>query len=170
MSTRQPFTSRAETRPSGPRRAIASYDTYAAAEAAVDSLADRHFPVEHPQIVARDLKMVEQVTGRLRPLDAFLRGALSGAIAGALIGWLFGLFNWTNPIVASAWLAFHGLWIGALIGGTAGLIAYLLLRGRRDFSSVGMLSADRYDLLVDEQFADEAAKLLASTDSTPSTS
>ncbi|MCW3014127.1 MAG: hypothetical protein JWO02_1219 [Solirubrobacterales bacterium] len=169
MSTRQPFTSRADTRPTGPRRAIASFDTYAEAEAAVDSLSDRQFPVEHTQIVARDLKMVEQVTGRMRPLDAFLRGALSGAIAGALIGWLFGLFDWTDPIVASAWLAFHGLWIGALVGGTAALIAYLLLRGRRDFSSVSVLSADRYDLLVDEQFADEAARLLASTESTGST-
>lgn len=167
MSTqRNPTRSPAsEARPSVARRMVAAYDAYAEAEAAVDSLADRGFPVEHAQIVGRGLKMVEQVTGRMRPLDAFLRGALSGALAGALIGWLFGLFNWTDPVVATGWLMLDGLWIGALIGGVTSLITYLvLLRGRRDFASVSTLSADRYELLVDEPVADEAAKLLASGD------
>ena len=47
-----------------PRRAIASYDSYAEAQKAVDSLSDEGFPVERVSIVAEDLRFVEQVTGR----------------------------------------------------------------------------------------------------------
>lgn len=36
-----------------PRRAVASYATYAEAESAVDHLADQKFPVERVSIVAR---------------------------------------------------------------------------------------------------------------------
>jgi hypothetical protein len=45
------------------RRVIASYDTYAEAEAAVDHLADQQFPVERIAIVGRDVSLIEQVTG-----------------------------------------------------------------------------------------------------------
>jgi hypothetical protein len=131
-----------------PRRVVASFSSYGEAEAAVDHLSDNHFPVERTAIVARGLHF------------AALRGAFSGAIAGALIGWLFGLLDWTAPIVASGWLALHGLWIGALVGALVGLIAYALSRGRRDFSSIGGMRADRYEVLVDEDVADEAARLL----------
>jgi hypothetical protein len=47
------------------RRTVASFDNYAEAEAAVDHLADRHFPVERIAIVGRDVQLVEQVRGRL---------------------------------------------------------------------------------------------------------
>jgi hypothetical protein len=144
-----------------PRRVVASFSSYGEAEAAVDHLSDNHFPVERTAIVARGLHFVEEVTGRMTSGTAALRGAFSGAIAGALIGWLFGLLDWTAPIVASGWLALHGLWIGALVGALVGLIAYALSRGRRDFSSIGGMRADRYEVLVDEDVADEAARLLS---------
>lgn len=60
------------------RRAIASYDNYAEAEAAFDHLADRHFPVERLAIVGRDVSMVEQVTGRLSYPTALAQGAAAG--------------------------------------------------------------------------------------------
>ena len=47
------------------RHAIASYSTYADAERAVDSLADQGFPVERLTFLARDLRLVEEVTGRM---------------------------------------------------------------------------------------------------------
>src|SRR3954452_1212676 len=72
------------------RRVIASFDDYADAEFAVDYLSDRGFPVERTAIIGRDLKLVEQVTGRLDNG----RAALRGAVTGALVGWIFGLFNW----------------------------------------------------------------------------
>lgn len=42
---------------------VASYDDYAAAQAAVDRLSDEGFPVEHLDIIGSDLRLVERVTG-----------------------------------------------------------------------------------------------------------
>ena len=144
-----------------PRRTVASFATYAEAERAVDHLSDENFPVERVSIVARDLKLVEQVTGRRGYLQAALQGLASGALIGFLIGWLFGIFNWFEPITSAFWLAIDGLWFGALVGALFGLLMQALSRGRRDFDSVAGLSADRYEVLVDDEVAAEAARLLA---------
>ena len=48
-----------------PRRVVASYESYAEAQAAVDALSDQRFPVERLSIVGSDLRIVEQITGRL---------------------------------------------------------------------------------------------------------
>ncbi|MDX6625731.1 MAG: hypothetical protein QOE56_720 [Solirubrobacterales bacterium] len=152
------------------RRAIASYPNYSEAERAVDYLSDQKFPVERVAIVARDLRIVEQVTGRMGYGGAALRGAVSGAFVGFLVGWLFGIFDWFNPVVAAAWLAFDGLWFGAVVGALMGLLLQALTRGRRDFASVAGMTADHYDVIVDEEVAAEAARLLAGLGGTPSTS
>lgn len=143
-----------------PRRAVASFSTYREAEQAVDRLADNKFPVERTAIVGRNLQMIEQVTGRMDWGRAALRGAATGAIVGFLVGWLFGIFDWADPIVSAFWLAIDGLWFGALVGALMGLVLYALTRGRRDFASVATMQAERYDVLVDEPVADEAARLL----------
>jgi hypothetical protein len=142
-------------------RTIASYSTYREAERAVDHLADRRFPVERVAIVARDLKFVERVMGRMGYKEAALKGAVSGAFVGVLVGWLFGVFDWFNPLLAAAWLAFQGLWFGALVGALIGLAMQWLKRGRRDFDSVAGMEAERFDVTVDDEVAAEAARLLA---------
>ena len=142
------------------RRTVASYSSYAEAERAVDYLSDRKFPVERTAIVGRDLEYVERVTGRMGYGGAALRGALTGALVGFLVGWLFGLFDWFDPIVSAFWLALDGLWFGAIVGALFGLLTHAMLRGRRDFASVAGMRANRYDLLVDDEVADEAAGLL----------
>jgi hypothetical protein len=144
-----------------PRRTIAAYPTYEEAERAVDYLADNRFPVERVSIVGRGLHYVEQVTGRMGYPQAALRGALSGALVGVLVGWLFGIFDWFNPIVAAAWLAFDGLWFGAIVGALVGLLIHALMRGRRDFASVAGMRADSYEVVVDADVAEEAARLVA---------
>jgi hypothetical protein len=143
------------------RRTVASFDNYAAAERAVDHLSDQKFPVEHVSIVARDLDLVEQVTGRRGYPEAVLQGALSGALIGILVGWLFGIFNWFEPVTSAFWLAVDGLWFGAVVGALMGLLLQALTRGRRDFNSVAGFKADHYDVMVDEGYAAEAARLLA---------
>jgi hypothetical protein len=150
------------------RRTIASYPIYREAERAVDHLADQRFPVERVSIVGRDLRFVEQVTGRMGYPEAALRGAISGAFVGFLVGWLFGIFDWFEPLLSAAWLAFQGLWFGAIVGALVGLGLHALMRGRRDFSSVAGMRADRYDVVVDDEVAEEAARLLAGfEDTTP---
>jgi hypothetical protein len=149
------------------RRPVATFDNYADAERAVDHLSDNKFPVERASIVGRDLHYVEQVTGRMGWLEAMGRGALSGALAGALIGWLFFVFDWFNPVVARGWLILDGLWFGLIIGALTGLLAHALLRGRRDFSSVAGMRADRYEVLVDDDVAEEAIRLLGQQEGRP---
>lgn len=145
----------------GPRRPIAVFDNYADAERAVDRLSDLRFPVERVAIIGHDLQMVEQVTGRLNYGGAALKGALSGALPGVLIGWFFGLFDLINPLVASAVLALYGLIFGAVIGAVVGLVIHALQRGRRDFDAFTMTVPSRFEVVVDEDVADEAARLLA---------
>src|SRR4051812_39969982 len=143
------------------RRAVATFRNYQDAERAVDRLSDRRFPVERVAIVGRDLKLVEQVTGRMTYGRAALGGALSGAVIGFLIGWLFGVFNWFVPVVDSFWLALDGLWFGALLGALLAVLAHALSGGRRDFASTRQLWADHFDVVVDDQVADEAQRLIA---------
>jgi hypothetical protein len=126
----------------------------------VDRLSDLRFPVERVAIIGHDLRVVEQVTGRLNYGGAALKGAASGALPGVLIGWFFGLFSLINPLVASVVLAFYGLIFGAVIGAVLGVVMHAIQRGRRDFDAVTMTVPSRYEVVVDEQVADEAARLL----------
>jgi hypothetical protein len=144
------------------RRTVASYTSYADAERAVDRLADLDFPVERVAIIGQDLQTVEQVTGKLDLGSAAWRGALSGAIPGALLGWLFGIFSWADPLVNGLLLALYGLLLGAVIGAVIGMIAYAMQGGRRDFSSVTAMRPQRYEVVVDDEVADRAARLLTS--------
>jgi hypothetical protein len=143
------------------RRQVAVLDNYADAERAVDYLSDVGFPVEKVAIVGHELKYVEQVTGRLTYLGAAWRGALTGALPGALIGWIFGLFAWINPLVGAVLLALYGLIFGAVIGAVFGLVVHAMQRGRRDFAAVPMVVPSRFEVIVDEDVADEAARLIA---------
>jgi hypothetical protein len=144
-----------------PRRTIATFSSYRDAEAAVDFLSDRRFPVQRLAIVGRDLQTVEQVTGRMGYGRAALNGAAQGAVIGLLFGWLFGLFNWIDPVINSVALAIYGLIWGIIIGAILGLALHAMTGGRRDFASVGGVRANRYEVMVDEEVADEAARLLS---------
>jgi len=142
------------------RRRIAAFDDYPEAERAVERLTSHGFPVERVAIVGRDMRSVEQVTGRLTFVSAAWRGALSGALPGALIGWLFGLFAWVDPLIGALLVAVYGALFGAVLGAVMGLITYALNRGRRDFTSVTIMQPQRFDLVVDDVVAAEAARLL----------
>jgi hypothetical protein len=144
-----------------PRRTVASFARYEDAERAVDRLSDLGFPVERVAIIGQDLQTVEQVTGKMDYPRAAWRGALSGAVPGALIGWIFGIFDLVNPLVAGLLLALYGLIIGAIIGAIIGVIIYALQGGRRDFASVVMMRPQRFEVVVDDEVADEALRLLA---------
>jgi hypothetical protein len=65
---------------------------------------------------------------------------------------------------------------GAVIGAVLGVVMHAFKRGRRDFDAVTMTVPSRYEVIVDEPVADEAARLLATNPAvhtqnrTPSTS
>ncbi len=136
---------------------VARYEDYADAQAAVDRLSDDGFPVVALSIVGSDLRLVEQVTGRLTKGKAAMSGAASGAWFGLLIGLLLGMFTTGN-----GWLAMLavGLTAGAAWGGLFGYLAHAATRGHRDFSAVRSLAARHYDLVATPTEVDRARVML----------
>jgi len=139
-------------------RSVASYDRYADAQRAVDHLSDAGFPVQHASIVGSDLRLVEDVTGRLTIGRALVAGAVSGAWFGLLVGLIWALF--AEDAGSAVGLLLGGLVLGAVFGAVFGATAHAATGGRRDFSSLQRLVAGRYEVLVDEAHATRATELL----------
>jgi hypothetical protein len=159
MST--PMTPAPKVPPTGdaaatPMTTVATYDTYAAAQRAVDFLSDNDFPVENVAIVGTDLRLVEKVLGRLTIARATGAGALSGAWFGLFIGLLISIFADTG------WLGvvLFGVLVGAVWGAIFGAVAHGLTRGQRDFTSTSRLEAANYAVLVATEHAETARNLL----------
>jgi hypothetical protein len=141
----------------GARRAVASFSSYRDAQQAVDRLSDAGFPVERVAIVGSGLRYVEQIGGRLTTGRATLNGAGQGALIGLLFALLFGIF-FTGPDFLG--LLVYGIVAGALFGALFGLLMHTATGGQRDFTSVARTEADRYEVMVDEEVAGEAERLL----------
>ncbi len=139
------------------RRTVATYSSYADAQKAVDHLSDNKFAVEKTAIVAEGLKFVEQVTGRLNWGRVIANGASSGALTGVLIGLFLGLLFSAGPLLS---IVLYGLVVGIITGILFGVLGYAVTGGRRDFSSVGGMQAERYNVMVDADVADEAEGIL----------
>jgi hypothetical protein len=141
------------------RRTVASYSSYAEAERAVDWLADHGFAVERSAIVGTGLRSVEQIAGPMNEGRAAKIGAAQGALVGALFALLFGIF-FTGPGFAK--LLVFALVVGGLFGALSGvLFQYADSGGKRDFVSASNIEAERYDVQVDGDVADEALRVLA---------
>lgn len=138
------------------RRTIATYSSYAEAQKAVDHLSDNKFAVEKTVIVAEGLKFVEQVTGRLNWGRVISTAASSGALTGVLIGLFLGFF-FGGPLLN---IVLYGLVVGIIISILFAVAGYAATRGQRDFSSVGGMQAERYNVMVDTDLADEAEGML----------
>lgn len=141
------------------RHALGSYPLYEQAQAVVDHLSDGGFPVERVAIVGADLRLVEQVTGRLTRGRAAAAGAASTGWLGLLFGFFIGFFADSSTAILG--LALYGLLLGAIAGAILGFAAHAATGGRRDFSSMTGIAATRYEVLVDQNGAEEAERLLA---------
>jgi Heat induced stress protein YflT domain len=138
-------------------QSLGIYDDYAAAQKAVDFLSDNQFPVENCLIVGTELKQLERVTGRLTTGRVALGGLLSGVWLGLFVGLIFSLFGDKHPLVTILSTALFG----ALFGLIWALAGYAATRGQRDFSSVSMIVATKYEVLVEHKFATQGRELLA---------
>ncbi|MGW4210711.1 general stress protein [Lentzea sp. NPDC004789] len=134
---------------------LATFSDYLEAQRLVDRMSDDGFPVESVRIIGDGVRTVEQVTGRMTRGRAAVAGAASGAWFGVFIGLLFGLFT---AGAAWLWLLLVSLVIGAFWGAVFGFVAHWSTRGRRDFSSVMTLQAQRYEVHVDQAMAARAAR------------
>ena len=136
---------------------LGTYETYPEAQAVVDTLSKREFPVAKLAIIGSDLKTIERVTGKLTYARAAGAGAASGAWFGLFIGLVLFLFS-ENP----ASLAFVGaaLLIGAGFGMIFGIVSYTMNRRRRDFTSTHQVLAASYQIVVEPSLALRAQELL----------
>lgn len=141
----------------GARRSVATYATYREAEQAVDQLSDAGFPVEHVAIVGSGLRTVEQVTTRLTTGKAAAMGAGQGAIIGLFFALLFGIF-FTGPGFFG--LLVYAVVLSAIFGAAFGAIGQAATGGRRDFASVQRMEAERYEVMVDPDYAARAIQII----------
>jgi hypothetical protein len=159
MSSSSPFGGRlAQAFPTLPKgETVASYETYAEAQAAVDRLAKAEFPVKELAIVGTDLTSVERITGKLTWGRVAGGGALSGAWFGLFLGLLFFIFAPSGPTLGILGAA---VLIGAGFGMVFGLVSYSINRRRRDFTSVMQVLAARYAIIAEPQHVDRARNVL----------
>jgi hypothetical protein len=138
---------------------VGTYDTYVEAQRAVDFLSDEQFPVQHVSIVGSDLRMVENVLGRLTRGRAAMAGAASGAWFGLFVGVLLSLFASKNT--NGFGLVVAALLYGAVFGAIFGFVGHALSGGKRDFTSRSKIVASSYDIHCTWAEADKAREVLA---------
>ncbi|HEY4615952.1 MAG TPA: general stress protein [Citricoccus sp.] len=135
-------------------KTVGSYDE---AQELVDRLSDGGFPVEKTRIVGTGLRSVEQITGRLTTGRAAGQGALGGLWFGLMIGILF----WILAPGSGVLMVLLALGFGAVWGAVFGAIGHAAQRGKRDFSSVQVMEAESYDVLVEATHVAQAARVAA---------
>ena len=147
------------------RQAVTSVSHYEEAEHAVDWLSDHDFPVDRVSIVGTGLRYVEQVSARMTTGKAALIGVGYGALLGFVWGLLFGALFTTDD--ASFWgLMGFSILVGVVFGGLVGAISQAWTDGKRDFSSTSATRADHYEVQVEDGYASEAQRLLATMPAT----
>lgn len=136
---------------------VASFATYAEAQAAVDQLAAVGFPVHEIEIVGSGLRSVERVTGPMSTGRAVASYAGTGAWFGLLIGLLVGFFTAGPDFIG---LIVGGIVIGGLWGAVFGAAARWMSRGHHNFSSLHSVVATRYDVIALDGVAGQARAAL----------
>lgn len=136
---------------------VASFSSYEQAREAVDTLARREgFSLQQISIVGSDLKSVERVIGRM----SAARAAMSGAVTGTMMG-LFVTLMWLLIYPEAGFSSILGVFLLAIAFGTIwSLLAYALSPRKREFTSMMQLTASRFDLLVPNALAAQAAQVL----------
>lgn len=139
---------------------VGQYKNYEEAQAAVDFLADEHFPVENLLIVGTNLKSVERITGRRTWSTVLAQGAISGLGTGVFVGLM--LYFFTGPEAGFLSVLLVGLLLGVLIGTLTTGMGYALSQGKRDFNSIRQTVATSYEVMSEHKVAARAREMLAS--------
>lgn len=144
---------------------LATFTEYAGARDLVDQLSDSGFDVGRSAIIWHGLRRVERVTGRRTVWTAAGEGALAGAWFGSFFGLLLALFADVGDSVDVMWTVLAYLVSGAALGAIWFGGVHWSTRGQRDFSSVGVLDADRFEVVVAPDLLAEAQRINGITDS-----
>lgn len=162
---RRPGSTDAWSTPTQPIK-LTEYDRYADAQQAVDQLSDDGFPMRDVTIVWSGLRQIEHVTGRRTIVTAARDGLLSGAWFGFIIGLLFSAF--AEPTASELAIILTYVVAGALTVASFQAIRHWGQRGTRDFSTVGQLDAERFEIWIDAGSHARAQSILDITSVHPS--
>lgn len=135
---------------------VANFPSYEAAQKAVSTLIAAEVPARDIAIVGQGLRSVERVTGRLGYASAARSGAINGVLLGLLFSAILVIGSPSVPIQAFVGVLFVGIAIGMLMS----IIAYSLVRRRRDYASVTQVVADHYDVTVAQRSLQKARQVL----------
>ena len=135
---------------------VATYATYEAAQKAVSTLIAGDVSARDIAIVGRGLRSIERVTGRLGYAAAARTGAINGLLLGLLFSAILVLGSPSVPIQAFVGVLFVGVAIGMLMS----IVAYSLVRRRRDFASVMQVVADHYEVTIANDSVQRARQVL----------
>ncbi|HET7723439.1 MAG TPA: general stress protein [Propionibacteriaceae bacterium] len=139
-------------------RSVGVFDTYPAAQKAVDFLADNGFPVNNLAIVGTDLRTVERVLARRTWKTVLMQGATQGLSTAFILFFVLWLFIPGANVIGLLLAAFL---FSILVSMIFAAIGYSLSRGQRDFTSVQQTVATRYEVLCEHKVAEQAQELLA---------
>lgn len=135
---------------------VASFPTYEAAQKSVSRLIAADIPARDIAIVGHGLRSIERVTGRLGYAAAARTGAINGLLLGLLFSAILVLGSPSVPIQGFVGVLFVGVAIGMLMS----IVAYSLVRRRRDFASVMQVVAERYEVTVSEKSVHRAREVI----------
>jgi hypothetical protein len=136
---------------------VESFESHGEAERAVNELLVRGFPVEGVAIVARGLRLVEQVTGPMPRRRAALKGAAAGVLVGIPGGLLLGAVGWWFAGFA---LVLWGLILGFVLRAVVDWASHRPGHDGQDFDSITTVRATYFDVVAPSELAEEAAVIL----------
>lgn len=139
-------------------QSVGVYDSYPDAQKVVDFLADSKFPVQNLAIVGTELRSVERVTGRRTWATVFGVGLQNGVTTGLLVSMLMWFLQPNENFML---LLAYGLSMGLVVGVVISVVAHLMTRGRRDFTSVSQTVATKYEILAEHKVAAQAREMVA---------
>lgn len=135
---------------------VASYTSYEAAQKAVSTLIAGNIAPRDISIVGTGVQSVERITGKLGYAAAARSGALNGVLLGVLFAAIFVLGTPSPPVQMFVGVLLVGIAVGMIMS----LIAFMIVRRRRDYASVTQLVADHYEVAVADGQAHLAKSLL----------
>ena len=142
------------------RRSVGSFPRLIDARHAMSYLEGQKFPIERVTIVAEGIRPATPVSTQTGRWQAVVDGAISGAVTGVLLAFFLDLVGWMALLTSGFMLGIGGLVFGLIVGAIVGLILHAFTGERRAPTSTLGIEAEHYSVMVDDEEADLAARLI----------
>ena len=143
------------------RRIVATFDTFLDAQSTIERLTDADLGAERATILAEGLRLVGRPSAGPQVRPTVTLGAITGLVVGVLLAWAYGLV--AVPAASLPAVVGGGLLIGLVVGSASGWLTARIVALRRDPSSRTGLDAERFSVVVDEEVAERAVRILRLT-------